>query len=242
MLVSFLIMLPLVALAGFLLGGLVELAALRLPSSEPFLAPPSCPRCGSLRSRWSWLLPRPCPTCGSIPRSQLTLQLLTALTLVLVWLRFFTEPLAVLRVSLFALLLLLIARIDWAHHLIYLVTVVPALALALLLAGTVSLRAFLLAIAGMVSAAVLFAVFYGLGWLLYRRAALGSGDIVLAALIGAMVGALHLLPTLLLGMLLAALAAIWLLVLRRVSRMTYLPYGSFLAAGTVIGLLLWGPA
>ncbi|GBD18981.1 hypothetical protein HRbin27_01482 [bacterium HR27] len=242
MLISFLIMLPFVALAGFLLGGLVELAALRLPSSEPFLAPPSCPRCGSLRSRWSWLLPRPCPTCGSIPRSQLTLQLLTALTLVLVWLRFFTEPLAVLRVSLFALLLLLIARIDWAHHLIYLVTIVPALVLTLLLALVASLRIFLLAVTGMVGAAALFAVFYWLGWLLYRRAALGSGDILLAALIGAMMGVLRVLPTLLLGMVFAALAAISLLVLRRAGRMTYLPYGSFLAAGTVVGLLLWGPA
>ncbi|MCX2727887.1 A24 family peptidase [Thermomicrobium sp. 4228-Ro] len=239
---SLLIMLPFVTLAGFLLGGLIELTALRLPSGEPFLVRSSCPGCGADRPRWSWFLPRRCSSCRAVPRTQLTVQLLTAATLALVWLRFFADALDVFRVSLFVLLLFLIARIDWAHHLIYLVTIVPTLIFTLLLALVTSLRTFLLAVTGMTSAAAVFAVFYGLGWLLYRRAALGSGDILLAALIGAMVGVMRVLPTLLLGMVLAALAATYLLALRRAGRMTYLPYGTFLAAGTVVGLLLWGPA
>ncbi|MCX7623468.1 MAG: prepilin peptidase [Thermomicrobium sp.] len=239
---SSLIVLPFVALVGFALGGLVELAALRVPSREPILAPPTCLACGATRPRWAWFLPGRCRSCGALPGTQLVLQLLTAGSLLLAWLRFPTAPLDAFRVSLFALFLWLIARIDWAHHLIYLVTVAPGLLLALLLALVESPRTLLLALTGMVGATALFAAFYGLGWLLYRRAALGSGDILLAALIGAMIGATRLLPTLLIGMLGAAFAALWLLARRRAGRMTYVPYGSFLAAGTVVGLLLWGPA
>jgi len=242
MLVLLIIGLGLVAPVGFLLGGLVELTALRLPGTLPFFLPPSCHACGSQRPFWGWFFPVPCPACRALPRSQLAMQLLTAGSLALVWFRFSPAPLDAFRVSLFVLLLWLIARIDWAHHLIYLVTIVPALLLTLLLAALSSFRTFLLAAAGMLGATLLFAAFYGIGWLLYRRAALGSGDVLLAALIGAMTGLSRFLPTLLLGMVLAALAALWLLVRRRAGRMTYLPYGSFLAAGTVAGLVLWGPA
>ncbi len=171
------------------------------------------------------------------------MQILSASTLVLVWLRYFpSAPLDVFRVSLFALLLLLIARVDWVHHLIYLVTVLPSLGLALLLALLASPRSFLSAAIGTLTAGILFSAFYALGRLLYRRAALGSGDIFLAALIGAMTGVLHLLPTLLVGMTLAAVTALWALVRRRAGRTTYLPYGSYLAVGTIASLLLWGPA
>ncbi|MDW7982614.1 MAG: prepilin peptidase [Thermomicrobium sp.] len=234
--------LPVAAVLGFVLGGLVELAALRLPSGEPLLARATCLTCGAERSRWSWLLPRSCPSCGSFPRSQFVLQLLAATTVAAAWLRFLPTPLDAFRVCLFGLFLWLIARIDWAHHLIYVVTVVPSLFLAAVLALLESPRALLSSLAGGIGGATLFLSFYGLGWLLYRRPALGSGDILLAALIGAMLGIERLLPTLLLGMGAAAIAAIWLLARRRVTRFHYLPYGSFLAAGAVTGLLLWGPA
>ncbi|MFN3336196.1 MAG: prepilin peptidase [Thermomicrobium sp.] len=233
--------LPIAAGVGFALGGLIELTALRLPSGEPLLGRPTCPACGAPASHWNWLFPRRCPACHFFPRSQLMLQLLTATTLAATWFRFLSVPLDAFRVSLFTLFLWLIARIDWAHHLIYLVTVVPTLLLATVLALLASPRALLLSLAGSAAATLLFLLFYGLGRLLYRRPALGSGDILLAALIGAMLGINRFLPTLLLGMTAAAVAALWLLAYRSASRLTYLPYGSFLAAGAVTGLLLWGP-
>ncbi len=236
------VFLPIAAAIGFVLGGLVELTAVRLPSGTPLLERPTCPSCGASASRWSWLFPRRCTACGFFPRSQLVLQSLSAGTFAAAWFRFLSAPLDAFRVSLFALFLWLIARIDWAHHLIYLVTVVPTLLLATILALLASPRALLLSLAGSAAATLLFLAFYGLGQLLYQRPALGSGDILLAALIGAMLGIDRFLPALLLGMTAAAIAALWLLAHRTAHRVTYLPYGSFLAAGAVAGLLFWGPA
>ena len=236
------VFLPIAALTGFALGALVELTALRLPSGQPLLARPACPVCQAPLPRWSWLIPRRCAFCRNFPRHQLLSQTAIAVLLAAAWWRFLADPLQAFRVSLAILFLAVIARIDWAHHLIYLVTIIPALLLGLLLTLLASPAAFLAALVGSLAGALLFALFYGLGWLLYRRPALGSGDVLLAASIGALTGWQHLLHALALGMTAAALAAVWLLARRRASRYSYLPYGSYLAGGTILALLLWGPA
>ncbi len=237
-----LVLLPVVFAIGFALGGLVEMAAQRLPSGQPILARLTCPHCGAAWSRWSWIVPRRCASCGTFPVGQLALQLLAGLTVTTAWLRFLSVPLDAFRVALFGLLLWLIARIDWTHHLIYLVTVLPSVFLVLGLASLSSRRALVASLTGALGAAALFALFYALGRILYRRPALGSGDILLAGLIGAMTGFERALPALMLGMLAAAVAAIVVLLRRAARRSPYLPYGAYLAAGAVTALLIWGPA
>lgn len=141
-------------------------------------------------------------------------------------------------VSLFSLLLLLILRIDWQHHLIYTVTIVPGIMLALALAGLRSTTALLSASVAGIGAGLVFAFFFALAMLIYRKQALGFGDILLAVLIGTMTGVRSIIPALFLGMLLAAAGGLLLVVIGMRTRRDYIPYGAYLCAGTIIVLLV----
>jgi leader peptidase (prepilin peptidase)/N-methyltransferase len=85
----------------------------------------------------------------------------------------------------------------------------------------------------------LFLVLYWLGRFLYRgQEPMGSGDITIATMIGAMVGLQRVLPALFLGGLLVAVVSLFLLGLRRAGGRTFLPYGAGLCAGALLVLLL----
>ncbi len=232
------------AITGYLAGGLVHALATRLPVGQAVLGPPVCASCAGETARgYAWLiLPGACLRCApSERRAALATQLMGALLGVLALLRYGRTRDA-LAVALFGLLLLLILRIDWEHHLIFTVTVVPGVVLALLLAALESPATLLSAALAGSGAAAVFGLFFLLGVVLYRRAALGAGDILLAGLIGTMTGVRSVVPALFLGMATAAVIGIVLVALRRKSRMDYIPYGAYLCAGTIVALFLWGPA
>ena len=229
---------------GYLAGGLIHAIATRLPAGQTVLGPPVCASCAGEPVRGTaWLIrPGACSRCGRDDRrAALATQLAGALLSALALLRYGTTRDA-LAVVLFSLLLLLILRIDWEHHLIFTITIVPGIGLALLLATLESPAAlFSAAVAGL-GAATVFGFFFLLGIVLYRRAALGAGDILLAGLIGTMTGVRGVVPALFLGMAAAAVIGLLLVALRRKGRMDYIPYGAYLCAGTIVALLLWGPA
>lgn len=230
--------------AGYLAGGFVHAIATRLPAGQTALGPPVCTSCAGEPVRGNaWLIvPGACSRCGrNDRRAALATQLAGALLSALALLRYgITRD--TLAVALFSLLLLLILRIDWEHHLIFTITIVPGIALALLLATLESPATLLSATVGGLGAAAVFGLFFLLGIVLYRRAALGAGDILLAGLIGTMTGVRGVVPALFLGMATAAGIGILLVALRRKSRMDYIPYGAYLCAGTIVALFLWGPA
>ncbi len=232
------------AITGYLAGGLVHALATRLPAGQAALGPPVCASCpGETARGYAWLiLPGACLRCApSERRAALATQLTGALLGVLALLRYGPSRDAVV-VVLFSLLLLLVLRIDWEHHLIFTVTIVPGVVLALLLAALESPATLLSATLAGIGAAAVFGLFFLLGVVLYRRAALGAGDILLAGLIGTMTGVRSVVPALFLGMATAAVIGIVLVALRRKSRMDYIPYGAYLCGGTIVALFLWGPA
>lgn len=230
--------------AGYLAGGFAHAIATRLPAGQTAFGPPLCAACASepMRSHIWPILPGACSRCGrNDRRAALATQLAGASLSALALLRYGITRDA-LAVALFSLLLLLILRIDWEHRLIFTITIVPGIALALLLATLESTATLLSATVGGLGAAAVFGLFFLLGILIYRRAALGAGDILLAGLIGTMTGVRGVVPALFLGMATAAGIGILLVALRRKSRMDYIPYGAYLCAGTIVALFLWGPA
>lgn len=142
-----------------------------------------------------------------------------------------------LRGVVLASFLLLVLRIDWQHHLIFLITIMPGTAVALLFALWDSPSALLEALAAMTIAGVTFLLLFLVGIAIFRVRALGMGDIWLAAMIGAMTG-FAALSALLLGMLLAAVGAIFLIVTRQRGRKDFLPYGAYLCCGAIIIVVL----
>jgi len=145
-------------------------------------------------------------------------------------------------VAAFAFPLLVILLVDWWTRVIYTNWIAVGTVLALGVAGLDGLRSFLDALGGLATGAVVFGGFYILALLLYRDVrvvSLGAGDVLLAAMIGAMTGdILAAVGTLFYGILLAALGAGLLLLTRRGSQRKALPSGAYLCVGAFVGLAL----
>jgi len=78
-----------------------------------------------------------------------------------------------------------------------------------------------------------------MGKLLFRRESLGMGDVKLLVMIGAYVGFPEVLVCLFLGVLVAAIFIFGGIILKRLSLGSTIPFGPFVAIGTLV-YLLWG--
>ena len=174
--------------------------------------------------------------CGLTHHPRRRMLVLVALPILFVWLAWQAPGSGEPRViASFAAILILLAVIDLEQRRVPNVVVLPAVAFAL---GVAWRNGYLLGAAG--GAVLAFAVFlalYALGRRLYGPGALGMGDVKLAGLIGAMVGLAWLPHALVLGILLAGIAAAGLLVSGRAGCGDLLPYGSFMALAAVAILL-----
>lgn len=142
------------------------------------------------------------------------------------------------RAAVFALLLLLILRIDWQNHLIYIITIVPGILLAFGLHAADSGEMLLSSAVAGAAGAFVFLLLFLLAYAIYRQHALGIGDIFLAALIGAMTGLKGISSALLLGMFLAGIGGLFLIAIRVRSRKDFIPYGAYLSLGAMVVVLV----
>ncbi|HET9016059.1 MAG TPA: A24 family peptidase [Thermomicrobiaceae bacterium] len=228
-------------LGGAAAGSIIYSATSRLPAELGPLGRPVCAACGGLLPG-DHLIPaarRACPACGARP--PLRKSAIEAAAVGIAVLALLLRGLTYLGVTsaLFSLVLLLILVVDWRHHLIYTATIVPGLALAIVGAALHSTGALLSALLAAAGAGLVFGLLFALALVIYRQEALGFGDILLAALIGAMTGIGRVVPAIFIGMVLAAAGGLLLIVLGRRGRRDYIPYGAYLCAGTILVLLLW---
>jgi len=248
----------LLALAGLLIGGLVNRLADQLPHRRPLHQPGACPSCGRA---YDWggffaLAAFPwrrgiCPACASpLPLRPIVVEVAMASFIPLLWLQNGWSALLFVR-SLYVAIFVLVTVTDLEHRRILNVVIYPAIGLALLaslLHIGHDLRAGLLG--GLIGLLFFFLVFL-LGEALLAAArrsgggpALGAGDVKLATFIGIVAGWPGVVPALLLGIVLGGLGALVVLVMQWTQR-TYkplssaLPYGPFLAMGG-LAIVLWG--
>jgi leader peptidase (prepilin peptidase)/N-methyltransferase len=87
--------------------------------------------------------------------------------------------------------------------------------------------------------ALILLMIQAIGYLIYRKPVLGWGDIKLEAAIGAYWGLIHTLTGLYVGFILGGVWALILVITKRKSRMSYMPFGPALLAGIWMALL-WG--
>jgi leader peptidase (prepilin peptidase) / N-methyltransferase len=142
---------------------------------------------------------------------------------------------------LFVAALVTITVIDLRHYMIPTKIVYPALWLCMVLMiipGVVHPRQYMYALAGMAASWLFFFVIYFI-----NPKGLGFGDVRLSALTGFMTGWLTLADTFLatfLGLLLGGVVGVFLVVIRVRGRKDPIPYGPFLALGSLIAI--FGPA
>ena len=234
------------ALFGLVVGSFLNVVIDRLPAGQSLAAPPShCPAC---RKRLSaadlipvlsyGLLGGKCRYCKApIPARLPIVEAATAIVFGLLFLRFGLSP--GLFISLFYFcLLLVIAVIDLDRQLILNWLVYPAAPIAVGL----SLFAYKLDMVpdiehAAIGCAIGFVLFLLIA--LLSRGGMGLGDVKMAALMGIMLGYPNVLVAVFVAIIAGGLTAIALLATRKKGRKQAIPFGPFLAFGTMLALL-WG--
>jgi len=130
------------------------------------------------------------------------------------------------------IMLIVLSAIDLRHRFVYAIVVYPALLLALVLTPLLTETNLLTTLVGFIAGLGMFAVFYGIGRLVYRGVEpVGKWDIELGALMGAMVGFPRVVSALFFGSVVNAVFILAFLVLRRRGRRDFVPYGPGLCLG-----------
>lgn len=225
---------------GLFAGTLIHAISLRLPARLDPLGAVICDSCHEPLPGTAWipLFTVSCSACQSRTSWHKPATELTAALLVFLALLIHGVTLTGISVAIFALVLLQVLRIDWQHHLIFTIVIVPGSLLAFLFAVLESGFALISSLLAAIVAALIFGFFYVLALLIYRRRALGRGDILLAFLIGAMARFELLVPALIAGMLLAAAGGLFLIAIGKRTRHDFIPYGAYLCAGAIFVLML----
>ena len=181
------------------------------------------------------------PDTASIPERQRWLALATAVLFGLNGALFGPTLRGVLNCA-YSAVLVLLAATDLEHRLIPNHIVVPAILFAGIAAFFVNWMTCKSAFLGGAVGLIFFAIAYGLAAVLYPgKIGLGMGDVTLATFIGLSVGFQSAFVFVVLGVLLGGVISAVLLVTRRVTLQTAIPYGPFLILGGLIAML-WGQA
>ncbi len=226
-------------LFGLAMGSFFTVLTYRWPREESLVSPRSrCTSCGH-QLRWyenlpvlSWLaLGRKCGSCREpISWRYPVLELATA-GLAAGSILAFGANWRGLAVMVMALALVPVVVIDLEHKLIPNIVVLPAAAIALVFAVLHNPDRWWVPVAGALGAAM----FLGILWLLYPRG-MGFGDVKLALLLGAVLGA-SVIPALFIAFAAGSILGIVLMARHGASaRKTTIPFGPYLAAGALVAL------
>ena len=229
---------------GLAMGSFFTVLTYRWPREESLVSPRSrCTSCGH-QLRWyenlpviSWLaLGRKCGSCREpISWRYPTLELMSA-GLAAGSIVAFGANWRGLAVMVMALALVPVVVIDLEHRLIPNIVVLPAAALALVFAVLHNPDRWWVPVIGALGAAA----FLGILWFLYPRG-MGFGDVKLALLLGAVLGA-SVIPALFIAFAAGSILGIVLMARHGASaRKTAIPFGPYLAAGALLALWV-GPS
>lgn len=235
---------------GLVLGSFVGVVADRLPRNESIVSPPShCVACaGPIRAydnipvvSYAILRGR-CRSCGAhIPPRDAMLELGTGVLFVLLAWRL-SSTFELPAYCLLAASFVAISAIDIEHMRIpsAIVYVTAALGVPLLVLASAGTHRWSALLSALIAGAVAYAIFFALFFAVPKG--IGFGDVRLAGLCGASLGWFgyrEAVVGFLVSFIVAGVPAVVLLSMHKVERRTQMPFGPFLAAGTLI-TVLWG--
>lgn len=237
---------------GLVIGSFLTVVVDRVPHSASIVSPPSaCSACGhrldalDLVPVVSWIALRgKCRHCGTaIGVAPIVIELCTATVFVIFGLRFglTTETLAfwVLGAALVALTWIDLEEQRLPREITYVAIALGAPLLTVAAVAASEPERIWTMVVGAALALVLMGAVY-----LASRGGMGEGDVRLAPLLGLYLGWLNpgLVPVgLFFGFVLGAIAGLVVMALARGDRRTALPFGPFLAVGTVAAVFLGQP-
>ena len=246
-----------VFLFGAVIGSFLNVCIYRVPRGQSIVRPSSqCTSCGRPVRFYdnipviSYLLLRgKCRSCGTALSLRYPLvELLNALLYLIVLKRFYdASPLAVMAYFAFASALLVIFFIDVDFQIIPDSITLPGIPLALALASTVlpdpfaryGLLGFQASLLGVLAGGGFFYLAAILGKAVFKKDAMGGGDIKMMAMVGGVMGWKAVLLTTFAASLLGSLIGVSMILLKGREWGARIPFGPYLAIGALISML-WG--
>jgi|WetSurMetagenome_2_1015567.scaffolds.fasta_scaffold32498_2 leader peptidase (prepilin peptidase) / N-methyltransferase len=237
----------LVVLFGLIWGSFLNVVIYRVPERMSLAWPPSaCPVCKAKIKPYDnipvvsfLVLGGKCRHCKTrIPASYFVVELLTPAALAILYLRF-GWGLTFVAAGLFTSALITLGFIDFRHKILPDAITYPGIVLSLVFSFFRTDMTFLQALLGAAVGGGFLLVVYGAYWLVRKKEGLGLGDVTMMLMVGAFLGWLNALLTLILASVVGAIVGILIMALRKKDLQFMLPYGSFLAPAAFMALV-WG--
>ena len=241
--------LVLIVLIGLAWGSFLNVVIYRVPLEMSLLKPPStCPGCQKRIKPYdnvpffSYLvLGGKCRHCGfRIPFSYFLVEVLTPASFVLLYFHHGrTIGLPFIASCLFASAMISLGFIDYYHQILPDLITMPGLALALVYGFFRRDMSFRQALIGAAVGSGFLLFVYGAYFLVRRKEGLGMGDVTMLLVIGAYLGWLPTILTLILASFTGAAVGVFFILVRKKDMQFALPFGTFLAPAAIVALL-WG--
>ena len=237
----------LIFILGLIVGSFSNVCIYRIPRNESIIYPAShCPKCRSNISPKDnipllsfILLKGRCRNCKSKISIQYPIvELLTGLTYLIIYLIYGLSIQTLIYIILSSALII-IAFIDLNEQIVPDVISLPGIVIGFILSFFVPYISFINSGLGVVVGGGIILVIGLAGSVIFKKEAMGGGDVKLAAMIGAFLGWKYILISLFLGFFLGALIGIILIMSKIKSREDVVPFGPFIILGSFI-TLLWG--
>jgi leader peptidase (prepilin peptidase) / N-methyltransferase len=241
---------------GLVFGSFANVVIYRLPKGKSIVRPGSqCPSCGK-DILWydnipliSYILLRGrCRFCKKhISARYFLIELVTGILFLLIYLKF-GMGVSFFIYTLFAFSLLIMGFIDIDTYLISDVIVLPCIVIGFAssvlyprmhyeLTGSGSI---LYSLTGIILGGGLLLLLGMVGKLLFRKEAMGGGDVKLLAMIGAFLGWKSVFMTIFFASLLGTVISLTLIALKKKTMEDYVPFGPYLGLGAVISMFYKG--
>jgi len=235
----------LIFVLGLIVGSFSNVCIYRIPRNESVIYPAShCPKCRSkikpidnIPLLSYILLKGRCRNCKSKISIQYPIvELLTGLTYLIIYLIYGLSVQTLIYIILSSALII-IAFIDLNEQIIPDVISLPGIVIGLILSFIVPYISFINSVLGALIGGGIILIIAWVGSIIFKKEAMGGGDVKLAAMIGAFLGWRYMVISLFLGFFLGALAGIFLILSKIKRKEDMVPFGPFIALGSIITLL-----
>ena len=240
---------PLMAvILGLCVGSFLNVVIYRLPLGQSLMSPPSrCTRCGR-RLSWydnipivSWLALRGrCRQCGE--RISPQYPIVEAVTALIALVIVLMTPPGVLLASrlVLATILIVLFMIDLEHQILPNTITLPGIVIGFIFSLFAPPGPLNSLFGILLGAGVLYAIAWGY-YMLRKEEGMGMGDVKMLAMIGAFLGWRAVLLTLIMASFAGSVVGVGLIALHRGDMKYALPFGTFLAIGALLAMLVGEP-
>ena len=236
-----------ILILGLIIGSFSNVCIYRIPKNESIVFPAShCPNChtpikaiDNVPILSFLLLKGKCRKCGEkISIRYPVVEFLTGAIYLLIFL-IYGRSYQTLIYALLSSALIIISFIDLDVQIIPDEISLPGIVIGLALSFIVPYISYLNSLLGIIIGGGIIFLIALAGLAIFKKEAMGGGDVKLSAMIGAFIGWKYIIVSLFIGFFIGAIAGILLILLKIRNRDDLVPFGPFIVLGSFI-TLLWG--